>query len=289
MTTNLKPILTMAALFLAVVLIWQIASITGFAGSQIRPANVTVSNSVPTAGPITCTNPIAPTACANITESCWVLINDDNGQGDIASWTGELYDSGAQPGGCTAEVADKCYVGSCTNVSYNSTAYNLTCTYNFRYFARDAEINWTARINVTDKNPSTGSNTNTALTVTNLTAIDVTQTYLDFGTLSVGQQSSAVTTTVQNCGNFNMSVSVSGTNLPCNSQGTINVGNMTYNATSTLPGTNLTASNVASGLDVLKATADTGSSSSLYWWIKIPTGVKGVCSGNVTFTANRDT
>jgi len=289
--TNLKPILVIATMFLAVVMLWQVASITGFLTNETIPANVTIGNVAPTVATITCgsSNVVTPVACTNVTVDCWAVINDNNGANDISSVKGELYNGTA---GCTSEDQDACYYSSnCTVFAVvNGTARNYTCSFTFRHFAYN-DLNWTSRMNVTDASASAASNTITPVQVQNLTAIDVVETYTYFGSIALGATSAEQTVTTTNCGNYVMSVNVSGTNLPCDSQGTITVGQIKYNLTAAQPyasSTALTTSSVDTNLNVARGTTDALSQGSTYWLLQAPaTGVKGLCAGNMTFYAIR--
>ena len=311
--TNLKPILVIATMFLAVVMLWQVASITGFLTNETIPANVTIGNVEPTVGTITCSsgvsdNLVTPLPCQNQTVNCWALVTDENGANDITSVQGGLGTKVIGAGYCNPASNNpaKCVFNSnCTSYTVvNATTRNYTCTFNdFRYFGEVNDVhlnNWSARWTIADSESSIFDVTEFLVYVENLTAIDVQETFLNFGSMALGETTlndSEVNSTIANCGNWRMDVNVSGTDLPCNTQGTISVGQLKYNGTfgtEYASDTALSTSSVkipqfASGnLYVDFASNDAGESDQISWQISIPTtGVKGLCTGNVTFYAIR--
>ena len=72
---NLKPIIILATMLLAVVMLWQVASITGFLTEELVPANVTIGNVAPTVDSVTCSSGVSdhlitPAPCQNTTVNC---------------------------------------------------------------------------------------------------------------------------------------------------------------------------------------------------------------------------
>jgi len=314
--TNLKPILVIATMFLAVVMLWQVASITGFLTNETIPANVTIGNEVPTVNTIHCSTSgdadgtLTPVACTNVTAQCWAFVTDENGANDISYVEGSLgeFETGKLcgfPDFTTMLVAKQIYVSNCTSYTdVNATTRNYTCTFNgFRHWTgldyRACE--WTGKMRASDTT-TTGSITESAnnLTTTNITALDMIETFLGFGSMTLGETTSndsEVNSTIQNCGNSDIDLNVSGTNLPCNTQGTIPVGSLHYNnetfGTDYDSDTALLTESIKFRNALSTANDDRGINGSthigwdkIYWQISIPTtGVKGLCTGNITFYA----
>ncbi len=138
--------------------------------------------------------------------------------------------------------------------------------------------------------------------VADLTALDLLDSSIAFGTLAIGGNAIATsnfdidrTVPVRNTGNRNtLDIGLSGTAMPCN-RSTIPVGNIKYatgvhNASSTYasyPGT-LSTSNVSAGFSLGIARGAQGAetvTTNTHWGIQIPLGVSGSCTGTVTFAA----
>jgi len=310
----IKPFLILMAISLSGIIIFQTIALTGYLTNETIPANVTIGNEEPTVGNVTCSSGasphvITPLPCQNQTVNCWALVTDLNGANDIRNVTGDLGVDVSGKRACNDFWASNptiCYFSSnCTYTGINSTTRNYTCAFNdFRYFARVdysmAKNNWSARLDATDSEGTTAGWSYYLEYVENLTAIDVQETFLNFGTMTLGETTSndsEVNSTIANCGNGDMYVNVSGTDLPCNTQGTIPVGNLKYNGTYGSEYVDDIALTTSSSMipyfksfdDVIDyAINDAGSKDQVSWQISIPaTGVKGLCAGNVTFYAIR--
>jgi len=308
---SLKPVLVLAVMFLSVVMIWQVATMTGFAAGQNEtvPTNVTAQNEMHTVSAITCDgdNIITPSPCQNVTVNCWAIVNDSNGAVDISNVRALL---GTDLSGCTfasSENVAQCYKNyNCSYTTIDDYARNYTCNFTFRHFASvttSSLNNWSALFDTNDTDGQYVQSQATSLMyVENMTALDIVETNLDFGTMALGTQTptnNETNSTIKNCGNGRMYVNVSGTNLPCSGTGSISVGTLRYNGTygtNYTFDTNLTTSSkmiprFASGNNYTPtAINDVGAlgNSSVYWQINIPTsGLSGICSGNVTFYAIR--
>jgi len=285
---DIKPILIGAVLFLAVVLMWQVATITGF--QVTRPSNVTIGATAPTVTTPVCGASITLSACANTTQFCSALVTDLEGHEDVTGVNATFYKD-ATTVGDGSEIADERYTVACAKgAATNLTTYNYTCSFTtIRYFA-DTTDTWSARIAATDAGALTGSTTSTdCTTINNLTALDVVETNINFGTQTAGTNTTTfVAEKNKNCGSKYMSVNVKGVDMTCTT-GTIPVAWLKYdltNATAWGSATSLTTGDVNSSLVVIRSQDDLGTNGSTYWAIGIPlTGVKGACNGTITFTA----
>jgi len=313
--TNLKPILILTIMFLSVVMIWQVATMTGFAAgtNETVPSTVILTNQVPVIGNITCgnNNIITPSPCQNTTVNCWAVVNDSNGATDISVTKAILHNQQAvtcslvTPG----ENSAVCYQNfNCSYTTIDAYARNYTCNFTFRHFAAVTCFlgspcpNWTVEFRANDSANSVANLASTLPYVENMTALDINETALGFGSLSLGDTSGEVNSTITNCGNGNIAINVSGSNLPCSVTGTIPVGNLRYNGTFSTAYANDTNLTTSSKRIPLIGLVGGGNSSSLsyrtnetsytpgvvYWQIQIPPeGVKGLCAGNITFYAIR--
>ena len=230
-------------------------------------------------------------------------VTDFNGYADMTSATGTIYRSGVANGaGCTAND-NSCYQVASTSCTFNSCSGNsctLACRADIQYVADATDVgsvfpseNWLARIQVKD---STGFNTvatSFGVELNTLYALAVTTGTIDFGSITVGQNSgtTVATSTIQNTGNAGIDIQVSGTNLT-DGANTIAVGEQKY-ATSTFQYGScsicqfLTGSATNVDLNIPKpAATTTQSTSTVYWGINIPNGTAATLhTGINTFIA----
>ena len=313
----MKPLVILMAISLSSILIFQTISMTGFLTEELVPANVTIGNVAPTVWNVTCSSGVSdhlitPSPCQNVTVNCWALVTDLNGADDILEVEGVIGTDTSGKRACREvwQNARNCYYdANCTYDAYNATTRNYTCTFDsFRYFAdvswSMAKNNWSAYILANDSEEVGRGDSYDLEYVENLTAIDISEAFLNFGTMSLGQTSSndsETNSTIKNCGNYAMYVNVSGTDLTCSDQGQIPVENLKYNGTFGTEyesDTSLTTSSTKipyflSGYDYIEYASDDEPGlgyglDQVSWQLSIPaTGVKGLCAGNITFYAIR--
>jgi len=290
-----KPILLALVGILSVVLFLQVGNIvTGMAVSEQIPSNATIQNAAPVVDSVTLTMG-TPTACSTTnTLECKANIHDQNGYTDInnATYKAVIYHSSTSES-CSPNYND-CYIFTteCTDTAAAGDYRNVTCTANvLRYYAKNGT--WTCKFYVNDTSNQQASNTDTD-TLNAYTALDVLSSVIEFGQVPVDTQSSVQTIGVQNCGNYQMDINLTGTDMTCSSGcgtiTTIGVGNITYNnVNNNATATALTTSEARiNNFNLNKATSDAGNSNNTYWWLYAPHGTRGVYTGTVTFGAVLD-
>jgi len=259
--------------------------------------STTISNAAPSVGTTTLFNQagadaaITLTAGATVTVFCNTTLTDTNGYEDLDNATATLYHSSSSSGAADDEnvhyTNSSCSIG--TNTS--TTVAPATCYFTLDYMTTNGT--WTCNVTTND-GTATASATDTN-TVNTLAALDVSESTLNFGTMSLGANStSANTTTIQNLGNIIIDAQVNGSTYSCTTAGTIPVGNTRYNVTNgnydALLKVLTTTATTQSALDLGVrgvATADgTNSTKVDYWGILIPsTGIGGTCTNTLTVAA----
>ena len=256
--------------------------------------NVSINNAAPTVGTVELLDSDAGTiqlTAASDTNSitCNATLTDNNGYSDIDSANATFFHSTSSH---TASD-DK-------NVHYKNTSCALTggsgvnvlatCSINFEHEATNGT--WSCNMTIGDGS-ALGSNIDTN-TIDTLAALEVTEGEINFGSLSLGaNSSSAQNITVINDGNIQIDSRFSGTNYTCGI-GSIAVGNTRYNVTAgdyDNMSTDLTESAVTQtdfdlGIEGVATSEDTNSTKNEFWTIKIPTtGVGGSCNDTITVVA----
>ena len=219
-------------------------------------------------------------------------LTDANGCNDLSSVNVAVYKNGTT---CTSSGNandDNCYFINIASSSFSGctggsdTIASVSNTFDFKYFADPGT--WSATITPSDIIEVGTANTS-SVAVNETIAINVPGT-LSYGAVAGGAASTGDhTTTVTNLGNVAIDYNLKGADLVCtgtNSQGLIPVGNLEYALASFLygAGTDLTASDVAVNAD-LATTSSSVISDDAYWQVSVPSGVRGICSGAITFTA----
>lgn len=259
--------------------------------------SVTVQNDAPSVGTITCDpSPFQPDAEASKIINCTATVGDINGYEDLMGIRGEFYNDSL---GAANNYTKHYNNATCafTNNGTTSTNSTVECTFNV-YFHADPAY-WTIYLNVSDSSGATANNTNT-VQVQQRIALNVTETAISFGTVSLGTESSQVTTTIKNTGNvmldLNINESVNAGYMPCD------VGSLQTDAASTGVRYNTTNSfdydsaswKLTSGNDLRdlnwakssEAASSTPPEYSLYWKLKLPsTGLSGSCSTTTRISA----
>src|SRR3989344_1758413 len=226
-------------------------------------------------------------------------INDANGEADIASSTLNLvFHKTTATNTCTADQNDCYRITTCTTDytqgSDTEIAYN--CEVPIQYFidATDEasiypEDNWSAYVEVEDFATAQGTLSAT-IEVNSLLALNLPDG-IDYGTRSLGEQSSSTTntqTTITQRGNTKADVQVSGDTMDCDALGALPVTAQSYALTDVgytdasaiaLSGTPTAAER---NID-LRTDESNELSADLYWNIAVPaSGVKGACVGSNT-------
>ena len=198
--------------------------------AQLKVLNLTVNNG----------SPINLTANATTAVAVSFTVTGANGCGPVfygGNVTATLFLGGVSSSFATACATSSpatstrslfgCYVvGTTTNncPSANSSATaNATATFSVWYFAKPTDAsstlyngwNWGAFVGIVDSSGTTGFATSSGVRMNSLTAIALTTTTLNYGTVVAGADTSstAQTTTIWNAGNTSTTLSVNGTAL----------------------------------------------------------------------------
>lgn len=270
------------------------------AAVQSSTASVVVGNATPTASSVSLHGgtPITINASpATTSVTVTGVVSDANSCNDIASINIAVYKAGTT---CTAGTANNnnCYFtniasssADVTNCSagFSDVNSDVSHTFTFDYYADPGT--WYADITPIDIDSASTTVTSLATLVNETLALEVTPT-LNYGAIAGGANSIGDNTiTSTNLGNVAIDFNLKGANLICtgtNSQGLIPVGNLKYALGSFIYGAS--TSTALSALDVpvnadLATTSGSVISDLTYWQVTVPSGVRGICSGAITFTA----
>jgi hypothetical protein len=272
-------------------------------------ASTTISNTAPTITAISLSGSGysggTHTGVENTTTSLvWSITYTDSNTCDEVENSGSFVSKLALTsaiGSCTTGSTDylDCYeensysgAFTCTNdcTGTGDTEGTITCTFPLEHYVIDGT--WTASTSISDGSGGAVS-TSTTFTVAKVTALELVDTVIDFGTLALGAESNEATTIVRNYGNDNgMGISVYTTDMNCSASedgidasqmkvSSSTQGNQNWDSTAYLQLTTTTQSiNATLGRQTVSTTE---SSSTLYWALKIPaSGVSGTCSSTVT-------
>ena len=200
---------------------------------------------------------------------------------------------------------------SCGNCAQGSSSTQAICNCKFpvQYYANATE--WKCNISITDKG-GTGqqgkseylnfsrSGTDTA-TITQLLALDIPTSVLDYGNLSVTQTSAAIVRNVTNVGNLDFNLTFRGygsdnetigenVSMICD-LGNITFGNQRYVVSNNVTFDtmrNLTNQTIDSNFTLSQKTDDNNIGlefNETFWRLQIPLSVGGICNGTIIFGA----
>lgn len=251
----------------------------------------------------------------------WGVANDANGCDEIKSassaWSLKFYRSDTTPGNCSATNYTSCYqmgesptggsfaaatgTGTTNACAGSDTDLAYEFVFPITYFTTPTDSgtyslnNWIAEVTLTDYNSSTASTADT-IEVNALAGLDITESTIAYGSLSLGATSATSTsaaTTIANTGNTQIDINVTGQALTCTGSGSIAATQIKYDdnsapayasmdhTLSTTAASTVTAFNLAA-----QTTTGASSTKSVYWAIAVPsTGASGTCSNTVTIAA----
>jgi hypothetical protein len=214
-------------------------------------------------------------------------VTDNNGYSDLLQATSTIYrsDLGAM---CTHDE-NNCYQIASTSCSFSGCSGNtcsLQCIAEIQYFADPTDFgtysagNWLSRIQVEDTAGERDVDTSLGVELNTLRAIEI-DSDIDYVDVAVGDNTGAVnaTTTINNTGNSNIDIRLSGTDLD-SGQSTIPVNEQKYSTTTFAYGS-CSICNFLTGtttpadveVDLPKPTStSTPSIDDVYWGIEIPFG-----------------
>lgn len=269
-------------------------------------SQVVVGTSAPTVSSVSVNGGGSITLTANATTSISVnaTITDTNGCSEITGGTSTilLYRSGVTSSTCltTANNAN-CYQATLFTASSTCSAgsQNTTTTFGLYYFANATDGSssfsgqtWMASVIFKTTDNTTGTADSAGVTLNTLTAINVTTSSINYGTITANTNTGGTNqlTTVADAGNSSSSLQLaaqatlaSGSNSIATSSQVYSTSTFTYAGTSTA----LTASNVTvSGFVLTTPTSTTNVSGTVYWGLNVPNGTPtGTYSGTNAFTA----
>ena len=226
---------------------------------------------------------------------------DGDGFGDLYNATGVIYSGTSSPG--AAQNNNNNYKDfDCATATFNTDG-QFACSFDVQFFA-EAD-NWTCQVNITDQSGLSNTSTNESV-LSELLAIGINETTINFGFLAIGADSGTDDTivVVQNLGNVDMDIDLdtydtspgSSNAMNCTT-GFIPVTNIRYNLTSSIdyslktfiPGIE---SLIDNSFNLAKQTgpAETNpTTKNIYWGAGIPgSGTAGSCSGKIFFGAVTD-
>jgi hypothetical protein len=295
--------MVVATVFQDVQLAW------GAGSSQTASSTVVVANAAPAVSSVSLNGGSSITLTANATTSVSVnsTVTDFNGCSDITNGTSSVlvYRSGITSSTCNGAQSDKsCYkltTFTATSSCSNGVTLTTTSTFGVYYFADATDAsssygpqNWTATVLVTDGAgaTSTGSLDATGVELLTLTAINVTTSSLNYGTLSASSTTGSVnqTATSTNAGNSSTTLRLSVNSTLTSGINSIATSSQAYaTSTFTYPGLSvpLTASPVTvTGFFLTQPTSTANVQQTTFWGLQVPAGTAtGTYSGVNLFTS----
>jgi hypothetical protein len=225
------------------------------------------------------------------------VVSDPNSEDDVDNVEVVMYRTDhVSSEDCVSDKND-CYKnsssGTCTiDTEYgDSTQVKYDCTVALEYYV-DA-TNWTVYVKAEDQDQAADTDSLTTKDVESFLSLDI-PVLVDFGSMTLGTSttdSDNSEMTVTQYANSQADIEVSGTDLTCDTFGTISIGNVEWAlsdvAHSNASSYDLTSSPFDTDFAIGLRTDDvTPVTKTLYWNMSIPaSGVKGACAGTITITA----
>ena len=299
-------------------LIFVTLSLIPFAISDTATTAVNIGNSLPVASSVTIAagnlngGEVELTSNQTTQINITATITDYNGCTDIDSVNATFFRTNITGGSNAADnnrthYSMDCTVqaGTCTGDSDSAADYD--CKVNVTWYAdptdsgsKFAGTNWTVNVTPYDTT-GIGTSDSTIYDLKTLTSFNLIDTSINFGSLSLGQNTTTTNQdiTLENLGNEGIDISFTGygatqyDNYSMNcTLGEIPIDYLEYSASSFTYGAGNDLSNSTTELDFdLDRGNDTTTrpQKDSFYGLKIPTeGVGGSCSGNVVITATSD-
>ena len=295
----------LAAVAMAVVVVGFLFTSKIFAGTSLT-SQVVVGTAAPTVTGISVNGGSAITLTPNTTTNINVnaTINDANGCSAITGGTTTilLYRSGVSSSTCIGGANSlDCYVATAFTASSTCSAgtTNTTTTFPIQYFAQATDASssfsgqsWITTVDFSAAGGATGTADSAGVTLNSLTALNVTTSSINYGTITAGTNTGSTNqqTIVTNAGNSSSSLELSAQATLTSGANSIATSSQGY-ATSTFiyPGASVPLSATAaavSGFLLTSPTSTTNVSGSIYWGLNVPFGTAtGTYSGTNAFTA----
>lgn len=291
-------------LFSIVTLFSMISYDVDAADNDTLVVEVNVTNSEPTLYNVFVNPTSVALEAGNITTvNCTGEVHDINGWDDIASVNASIYDTtyGYSNNPSTEDFNYRYFNQSCNCTSIDTTNASCSCLFSVQYYTNNGT--WQCNMTVADTAGLSSNRNSSIFNVETLTAIDV-PSILDFGDMSVGEESAFVPLNISNYGNVKINVSVRGwggtqdysaavddIGLICET-GNISTSLERYsinNSETYEYMTNLT--NTSTGIPNFNLQVRTndityGNDTNLtYWKLQIPNNIAGYCNGTIEFKA----
>lgn len=288
------------------------AGVFGFmfiASANNVTSSVVVGTAVPSISSFSVNSGGSITLVANNTQNVSVnaTLSDSNGCAELTGGTTTilLYRSGITSSTCFGEGGAanplNCYIASAFTASStcSSGSQNTTTTFALQYFAQATDSSssfptnhWMATIIEKSSDNTTGTADSAGVTLNTLTAINVTTSSINYGTISAssttGSTNQIATTT--NAGNSSTTLQLLAQSTLTSGANSIPTSSQAYStSTFTYPGTStaLTASAVTvAGLVFTAPTSTSNVQAPIFWGLTVPNGTSpGTYSGTNVFQA----
>ena len=303
-------VLTSAIVFLAALLFVQTAFVVlpafGAGTTQTASSTVTVGNAAPTVTNVILNGASSIVLTPNTVTAVSVnaTISDNNGCSDVTGGTTTvmIYRSSITSSTCMTTANDlNCYRATAFTASSTCSGgtTNTTTTFSVQYFAQATDSsssfsaqNWLATVIFRDVNFTTGTADSTAQELLTLTAINVTTSSVNYGTLPASSTTGGTNqvTTSTNAGNSSTTLRLSANATLTDGASSIATSSQRYaTSTFTFPGgaTQLSASPVTvTGYFLTSPTSATAVDDPVFWGLEVPAGTpSGTYSGVSLFTS----
>ena len=236
---------------------------------------------------------------------CNGSVQDINGFDDIKNVTATLYDTAVGSGAANANnnhyTNSSC--GQCSVVAgTNNQNGSCICQFGVQYYANPTT--WRCNMTVNDSGGIFRTENSTVYTVNEVIGINVENSILNYGNLSITQVSQYIRQNVTDGGNIPINVTVRGfggdnesigqnLSMICEAGTNITFGNQRFspgnNNTAFADMYNLTNQTIQiTNLTIPQRTTDSGfgnSSNATFWRLQVPFGSGGLCNGTIIFGA----
>jgi len=278
----------------------------GAGSTQTASSTVIVDNAAPTVTSVVlnANSEIILTANATTAVDVTAIISDNNGSVDITGGTSTIlvYRSGVTSSSClSAQDNLNCYLATVFTASSSCASNQVltTTTLGIYYFAQPTDStstefsaqNWKATVIFKDASNATGTGDSPGVELNSLTALNVTTSSINYGTLAADSTSAVnEVTTSTNAGNTSSTVSLSATATLTKGADSITTSSQHYaTATFTYGGTEQALAEIATHVAGSIMTAPTSTNTvnrAIFWALNVPAGTPtGTFTGVNLFTS----
>ncbi len=239
------------------------------------------------------------------TVNCTGQVFDPNGWDDIVKVNATIYDVappfGYNPDPSTVDNNYRYYNTSCNCSSADTMNASCSCLFNVEYFANNGT--WQCNMSITDSTNYTDNMNSSYVTLSQIIGVGIPNE-IDYGNLSVTQESNYIPANISNFGNVPINISTRGwggtqpysnafndTCMICD-WGNISIYNERYSQNTSLVFGDMTnITNTSTGLPNYNLPVRTndinyGNDTNItYWKLYIPPNVGGFCNGTIEFLA----